>query len=156
MDRRETNRENCEDSDHVNTAEILHMKETEFPKDYMPSEDEPYMNEVMRLSMESVSLLLSPIVPHFSEELWQAMGYRESVLLTPWPSYREDALVKDELVIVVQINGKLRSTFRVDADADETTIKELALSDERIQKFIKDKPIQRIIVVKKKLVNIVI
>ena len=44
MDRRETNRENCEDSDHVNTAEILHMKETEFPKDYMPSEDEPYMN----------------------------------------------------------------------------------------------------------------
>ena len=106
--------------------------------------------------MESVSLLLSPIVPHFAEELWEAMGYRESILLAPWPSYREDALVKDELVIVAQVNGKLRSTFTVDADADETTIRELALSDERIQKFIKDKPIQRVIVVQKKLVNIVI
>ena len=145
-----------EDRFHCNTAISAIMELVNMMYGIDPAEDDSYANDVMRLSMESVSLLLSPIVPHFAEELWEAMGYRESILLAPWPSYREDALVKDELVIVAQVNGKLRSTFTVDADADETTIRELALSDERIQKFIKDKPIQRVIVVQKKLVNIVI
>lgn len=77
-------------------------------------------------------------------------------MLASWPSYREDALVKDELLIVVQVNGKLRSRFNVDVDADDDAIREMALSDERVQKFIDGKPVQKIIVVKKKLVNIVV
>jgi leucyl-tRNA synthetase len=112
--------------------------------------------EVMRLSIESVALLLSPIVPHFAEELWEALGFDTSILLASWPSYREDALVKDELLIVVQVNGKLRSKFNVDADADDGTLKEMALSDERVLKFVDGKPIKKIIVVKGKLVNIVV
>jgi leucyl-tRNA synthetase len=112
--------------------------------------------EVMRLSMESVALLLSPIVPHFAEELWEALGFDTSILLASWPSYREDALIKDELLIVIQVNGKLRSKFYVDADADDDTLKEMALSDERALKFIDGKPIKKIIVVKEKLVNIVV
>jgi len=68
----------------------------------------------------------------------------------------ESALLKDELLIVIQINGKLRSRFHVDVDVDDNTIKELALSDERVQKFINNKTIKKIIVVKKKLVNIVV
>ena len=106
--------------------------------------------------MESVALLLSPIVPHFAEELWEALGFESSVLLASWPSYREDALLKDELLIVAQVNGKLRSRFHVDVDANDDIIKELALSDERVQKFINNKPIKKVIVVKKKLVNIVV
>jgi leucyl-tRNA synthetase len=76
--------------------------------------------------------------------------------LASWPTYREDALLKDQHLIVIQVNGKLRSKFNVDVDADDDTIKALALSDERIQKFIDDKPIKKIIVVKNKLVNIVV
>jgi leucyl-tRNA synthetase len=115
-----------------------------------------FNNEVMRLAMESVVLLLSPIVPHFAEELWEALGFDTSILLASWPSYRKDALVKDELLIVVQVNGKLRSRFQIDADADDDAIKKMALSDERVFKFIDGKSIKKIIVVKKKLVNIVV
>jgi len=111
---------------------------------------------VMRLSMESVALLLSPIVPHFAEELWEVLGFDNSILMASWPSYREDALIKDELLIVVQVNGKLRSKFYVDADADDDTLKEMAFSDERVLKFIDGKPIKKIVVVKGKLVNIVV
>ena len=111
---------------------------------------------VMRFAMESLTLLLSPIVPHFAEELWEALGNQSSVLLAAWPQYREDALETDELLIVVQVNGKLRSRFRVAADTDEPNIREIALKDERIDKFIGGKKIKKVIVVKNKLVNIVI
>ncbi|MBW2568168.1 MAG: leucine--tRNA ligase [Deltaproteobacteria bacterium] len=111
---------------------------------------------VMRFSMESVILLLSPIIPHLAEELWEILGHKSSILLSSWPTFREDALLKDELEIVVQVNGKLRSRFSINADADDDTIKEMALSDERAMKFINGKPVKRVIVVKKKLVNIVV
>jgi leucyl-tRNA synthetase len=111
---------------------------------------------VMRFAMESLTLLLSPIVPHFAEELWEALGHRSSVLLAPWPQYRMDVLKEDELLIVVQVNGKLRSRFQAAMDTGEETIKERALTDERILKYIKGKVIRKVIVVKNKLVNIVV
>jgi leucyl-tRNA synthetase len=110
----------------------------------------------MRLAMETLTLLLSPIVPHFAEELWAQLGHDASVLLSPWPQYREDALVEEERLIVVQVNGKLRSRFQVATDTDEETIKEMALSDERIAKFITAAAVKKVIVVKNKLVNIVV
>jgi len=145
-----------EDRFHFNTAISAVMELVNMMYGIDPVKKSPHVNGVMRLSMESVALLLSPFVPHFAEELREAMGIKDSIMLAPWPSFREDALVKDELVIVVQINGKLRSKFNVDIDADETTLKTLALSDERIQKMIKDKSIKKVIVVKNKLVNIVV
>ncbi len=84
------------------------------------------------------------------------MGNESSILLASWPEYNKEALSKDDFLIVVQVNGKLRSRFNVDADADDNTLKEMALSDERVKKFIKGKPVRKIIVVKKKLVNIVV
>ncbi|MBA3027336.1 MAG: leucine--tRNA ligase [Desulfobacteraceae bacterium] len=117
-----------------------------------PSEKE---KGVLRFAVESAMLLIAPIVPHIAEELWQGMGKQGSVLHAPWPKYRDDALVKEELEIVVQVNGKLRSRFTVSADTDEETIKQLALSDERVAKFLDGKPVKKIIVVKQKLVNIV-
>ncbi len=110
----------------------------------------------MRFAMESLTLLLSPLVPHFAEELYEALGHRSSVLLAPWPGYREDAIEEDEVVIVIQVNGKLRSRFRIATDTDEETIKESALTDERILKFINGKAIRKVILVKNKLVNIVV
>ena len=111
---------------------------------------------VMRFALESAVLLLSPMVPHFAEELWRALGHSQSILLESWPLYREDALSKDELTIVVQVNGKLRARFTTDADTDEEIIKERALADSQVQKFMGGKPIRKMIVVQKKLVNIVV
>ncbi len=111
---------------------------------------------VMKSAMEAAVLLLSPIVPHFAEELWQAMGHETTVLENPWPSYSEDAFVLDEILIVIQVNGKLRGKFTIDATADDEEIKETALANEQVKKFINDKPIKKVVVVKKKLVNIVV
>ncbi len=111
---------------------------------------------VMRFAVETLTLLLSPVVPHFAEEVWEALGNKSSILLAAWPSYREDALEKDELLIVIQVNGKLRSRFNIEVNADDETIKQKALADEKIQKFIAGKEIRKVIVVKHKLVNIVV
>ena len=111
---------------------------------------------VIKRAIETVVLLLSPIVPHIAEELWQLMGNTTSVLLAGWPEYREDALTKDELTIVVQVNGKLRGRFNTDVDTDNSVLKEKALSDENVLKFIDGKDIKKVIVVKNKLVNIVV
>ena len=110
---------------------------------------------VMRFAMESLTLLLAPIVPHFAEELWASLGNTSSVLLAQWPSYVESALEKDELLIVVQVNGKLRAKFSVATDASEETIKQMALDDARVKKFTDAKEIKKVIYVKDKLVNIV-
>ena len=111
---------------------------------------------VMKFTLESAALMLSPIVPHFAEELWESLGHEESILLSPWPSYREDVLVQDDILLVVQVNGKLRSRFNISRNTDEAAIKETALSDERVQKFIGGKPVKKVIIVKNKLVNIVV
>jgi len=145
-----------EDRFHFNTAISVVMELVNMMYTIESINNSPQKAGVMRLATESVVLLLSPLVPHFAEELWEALGNETSVLLEPWPSFRKDALVKDELLIVVQVNGKLRSRFNVNVDADEQTIKKMALADERAQKFMGGKAIKKVIVVQKKLVNIVI
>jgi leucyl-tRNA synthetase len=120
------------------------------------SQNQPQRLAVVRFALESLTLLISPFVPHFAEELWEALGNSGSVLLAPWPSYLEAALEKDELLIVVQVNGKLRSKFSVAVDTDEEIIKQMALEDERVKKFTADKEIKKVVYVKGKLVNIVV
>ncbi|MDX1708359.1 MAG: class I tRNA ligase family protein [Desulfobacterales bacterium] len=111
---------------------------------------------VMRLAIESVTLLMAPIVPHFAEELWEALGNTSSILLAPWPTYQDAALEKDDVLIVIQVNGKLRSKFSVATDTAEETIKQQALEDPRIQKFTEGQTVKKVIYVKHKLVNIVV
>jgi leucyl-tRNA synthetase len=145
-----------EDRFHFNTAISAIMELFNTMSAIELQKDDPQQAAVMRFAVETLGLLLSPIVPHFAEELWEALGYKSSILLAPWPSYREEALEKDELLIVIQVNGKLRSRFNIDVDADDETIKHKALADEKVQKFIAGKEIKKVIVVKHKLVNIVI
>jgi leucyl-tRNA synthetase len=111
---------------------------------------------VLRLAIEAVIVLLSPIVPHLAEELWEALGNSGSVLEVPWPTYREEAIAEDEILIVVQVNGKVRSRFHISVDADEEEMKAVALADDRIVARIAGRPVKRVIVVQKKLVNIVV
>jgi leucyl-tRNA synthetase len=145
-----------EDRFHFNTAISAVMELFNTMSGIDLQKDDGECLPVMRHAMESLALLLAPIVPHFAEELWEALGHQSSILLTPWPVYREDALEKDELLIVIQVNGKLRSRFQVGTDTGEETIKQMALEDERVQKFIDGKAIKKVIVVKNKLVNIVV
>jgi leucyl-tRNA synthetase len=145
-----------EDRYHFNTAISAIMELYNVMSDIHATDDNPQHRQVMRHAMESLTLLLSPIVPHFTEELWQALGNTASVLLEQWPSYLDEAFEKDELVIVVQVNGKLRNKFFVATDASQETIKERALADERVQKFTDGKKIRKVIYVKDKLVNIVV
>nr|MBC8247368.1 leucine--tRNA ligase [Deltaproteobacteria bacterium] len=145
-----------EDRFHFNTAISAIMELVNACYGIDGTQDDPLEPQVKRFTLEAMVLLLSPIIPHLSEELWEALGQKESILLAPWPTYREDALAKDDLLIVIQVNGKLRSRFTVSPDADEETLKSMAMEDERIQKFIHGKPIKKVIVVKEKLVNIVI
>jgi len=110
---------------------------------------------VVKFALESAVLLLSPMVPHFSEEIWETMGKEPGIINASWPEYRPDALSKNELTIVTQVNGKLRSKFTVAAGTDSEEIKATALSDDKIKPFIQGKQIKKVIVVKNRLANIV-
>jgi leucyl-tRNA synthetase len=111
----------------------------------------------MRFAVETAVLLLSPIVPHAAQELWESLGFAADDLPNvPWPEFKEDALAADTILVVVQVNGKLRSRFTIDANADDTAIKEKALADENVSRFTEGKAIKKVIVVKKQLVNIVV
>jgi leucyl-tRNA synthetase len=112
---------------------------------------------VMRFSVESVVLLLSPVVPHITEELWEILGNEAGRLSSAWwPLYRPEAMVSDTRLMVVQVNGKLRGRFEIAADAPEDAIKEAALADENVQRFTQGRAIRKVIVVKDRLVNVVV
>jgi leucyl-tRNA synthetase len=126
--------------------------DTEMPATDAASEKD----RVMRFALENVVLLLAPLVPHFCEEIWHAMGQGESVIKIAWPVHDEAALVKAETTIVVQVNGKLRGRFRAPVDASQEALREAALGEEKVAKFTTGKTIRKVIVVPNKLVNIVI
>ena len=145
-----------EDRFHFNTAISAVMELVNQLSNLNVDTNDPKADGVVRHAVESAILLLSPIVPHFSEEIWQYLGHEQSILLSPWPRFLDEALVKDEVTIVAQVNGKLRSRLNVALDTDEETIKKLAMEDERVLKFIDGKTIRKVIVVPNKLVNIVV
>jgi len=112
---------------------------------------------VFNQAVRTVVLLLAPLTPHMCEELWQVMGGREeSVSRIPWPGYEESALEKEAVLMVIQINGKLRSKLEVPVDIAENELRALVLADENIQRHLDGKEVRKFIVVPQKLVNIVV
>ncbi len=145
-----------EDRFHFNTAISAVMELINVFSGFAPAQPSSADRAVIRLALERTTLLLAPIVPHMAEELWHALGCEGSVLQADWPAYSESALSRDELTIVVQVNGKLRSRLTVPAGTDRETIEKEALADERALKFIAGKTVRKVIVVPQKLVNIVV
>ncbi|HSB03647.1 MAG TPA: leucine--tRNA ligase [Thermodesulfobacteriota bacterium] len=141
---------------HFNTAisAIMELVNEIYLLDVKDREDEVSLR-VMREATEAAVLLLSPFVPHFAEELWEVLGGKESILERPWPDYDREAVVEDEILIVIQVNGKLRDRIMVPASYQEKEIKDWALKSERIQRLVEGKQIVRMIFVPQKLVNIV-
>ena len=106
--------------------------------------------------LSHIVLMLSPIIPHVCDALWQALGYTSDLIQEPWPDFDDAALVLDEVGMVVQVNGKLRAKITVAVSDTKESIEKTALAEENVKKYIDNKPVRKVIVVPKKLVNIVI
>ncbi|MBN1850892.1 MAG: leucine--tRNA ligase [Deltaproteobacteria bacterium] len=147
-----------EDRFHFNTAISAVMELINDVTRYLNSDQA--MNDqawsVIREAVEATILLLSPVVPHITEELWQMLGNHSSTLMSPWPRYQEEALQVEKILLVVQVNGKVRSRIEIPASYSDKEIETAALKDDRVLKFVGDQKIKKVIVVKKKLVNVVI
>jgi leucyl-tRNA synthetase len=121
-----------------------------------PAMDDKIALAVVREALEAAVLLLAPIVPHMTEELWQMLGHNTSVADVAWPEFDAAVASEEAMTIVVQINGKLRSRMTVPKDEDAEKIKADALADEKIVTLLKSVKILKVIYVPKKLVNIVV
>lgn len=101
-------------------------------------------------------IMLSPIAPHFCEELWEILGYNESIFKAPWPKFNPELLIEENVELVIQVNGKLRSKIEVPRNIAEDKLKELVLKDEKLISWFEGKSPKKIIIVPQKLINIVI
>ena len=110
---------------------------------------------LVREGVGIVLRLLAPIAPHVTHHLWRELGFGDDILGADWPRVDESALRQDSIEYVLQVNGKLRGSIRVPADADKAAVEAAALASEPVQKFVGDAPVRKVIVVPGKLVNVV-
>jgi leucyl-tRNA synthetase len=109
-----------------------------------------------RHTIESYLLLLAPMAPHMTEEIWHALGRERSIHTESWPAY-DPALARDELVtIVAQVNGKVRDKFDVAAGSSEQSVRELAFASANVQRHVEGRAVRKVVYVKDKLLNIVV
>ena len=141
---------------HFNTAisAIMELVNEMYVSKVKDQEDD-VSKGVMAEAMEALLLLLSPFVPHFAEEIWNGLGKTEFVLNQSWPPYDPEVVREEEVLIVVQVNGKLRDRILVPASFGEEEVKAAALKAEKVQKLIEGKQVRNVVLVPQKLVNIV-
>ena len=111
---------------------------------------------IVRESFDALILLLSPFAPHIAEEMWSLLGHKTSIVQVEWPVFNKDFTTTEKLLIVVQLNGKVRQRITVSSSSSQEDIKSLALNDSKIKEQIKGQEIKKVIVVPGKLVNIVV
>ncbi len=151
--------DDIEDRFHFNTAisaimelvNALHAFETES----LDRVGQGERRALLREAVETVVLLLAPFAPHISEELWSRLGDQGSVFRRPWPTADPAAMTREELLIVVQVDGRVRSRLTVEAGIAEEALKAQALADQRVQTWLRAREVERVVVVPGRLVNIV-
>ena len=111
---------------------------------------------LIKEGVETMIVLLAPFVPHVTHELWEQLGHRESLDQVRWPAYSEEALEEEKLLIVVQVNGKVRGKITVSADTPREQIESQAIADPRVAAFLNGQKVRRTIYVPRRLVNIVV
>ncbi|OED35490.1 leucine--tRNA ligase [Chromatiales bacterium (ex Bugula neritina AB1)] len=111
---------------------------------------------IVKEALEAAVLMLAPVIPHVCHELWKSLGNQQAVVDTDWPVLDELALVRSELELVVQVNGKLRSKITIASGASKADCETAALADANIQRHTDGKTVRKVIVVPEKLVNIVV
>ena len=113
-------------------------------------------NKIPRDFLKILTLLMSPLAPHMTEEIWQLLGHNESIARAPWPEFDPKWVQLNEVLVVVQVNGKLRDRVTVPRDMPEEALKELVLSSETIKERLAGAAPKKVIVVPNKLVSIVV
>ena len=116
----------------------------------------PAARGLMQEAMESIVLLLSPVVPHICHALWRELKPGTELLDQPWPQADNAALVQDEIELIVQVNGKLRGKISVGRDTRAEVIERLALENDQAQKFVGNQQVKKVVIVPGRLVNIVV
>jgi leucyl-tRNA synthetase len=144
-----------EDRFHFNTAISAVMELVNEIGKYLGNKGEKDWS-VVKEAMETTVVLLSPVVPHITEELWHMLEREESLLNVRWPSYSDRALEVESRLVVLQVNGKVRDRIEVPAGYSEKEIEAEALKSQKVQNFVAGKPIKKVIVVQDKLVNVVV
>jgi leucyl-tRNA synthetase len=150
--------EDIEDRFHFNTAIAAVMELVNETARLLGKEpvDHDQTWPVLRTALEATLVLLSPVVPHIAEELWERLGHSRALYEVSWAQYREEALEQEKKLVVLQVNGKVRSRIEVPSSHSKDAIEAAALADERVRRFIGEKPIKKVIVVGQKLVNMVV
>ena len=115
-----------------------------------------YDTKPSRGDMKALLMLLSPFAPHFAEELWELQGFEGYAMAQPWPAWDEAKMVEATKELAIQLNGKVRSTVTVPADAEDDAVVEAAKADPKVQKALESMELVRTIVVKNKLVNLIL
>ena len=149
--------ENIQSRYHFNTAisAIMELVNLLYPlAETVP--DEQTALAVLRGSLKNLVLLLSPFAPHICEEMWEGLGKNRSILCETWPKYDPQVAQEEEVLIVIQVNGKVRSRISVRSEIEEEELKEIVLSDRRIRELTKDRMIKKMVVVPQRLVNVVV
>ncbi len=116
----------------------------------------PQSATVLREAIEALVVMLSPFAPHTAEELWEMTGHAGGLDRTSWPSFDQAVAKADEIVVVVQVNGKVRSRITAAADAPESELRERALAEPAVRQHIEGKTVKSVVVVKGKLINVVV
>ncbi|MFZ3123417.1 MAG: leucine--tRNA ligase [Thermodesulfovibrionales bacterium] len=139
---------------HFNTAIAALMELVNDLSSFDPKTQDDW--KAFRFSTETLLLLLSPFSPHISEELWESMGNKKSILEQKWPSWDENIAKEEEIELVIQINGKVKAKIMIPAGLSDDEVRKKALAEPKIQEITKGKALKKVFIVKGKLVNIVI
>jgi leucyl-tRNA synthetase len=122
----------------------------------LPEREPPEKKRALKKALETILVLLSPFAPHISEELWRRLGHRSSIFEEPWPTYDPRAIAEDSVLMVVQVDGRVRHRIYVAASSTEEEIKAAVLSNDRVKGLLAGKQVKRIVLVPNKLMNIVL
>ena len=139
-----------------NTAIAASMELLNATTRFLESNTDETNQAVVHEALESVILILAPIVPHFCHALWNHLGHEGAVMDANWPQVDEAALVQDSILIVLQVNGKLRDKIEVAKDIAKEELEQAALASEAVQRFCEGKTVRKVIVVPGRLVNVVV
>jgi len=138
---------------HFNKAVARSRELTNALEKFKPSND--VEKAVFAEGIRTALTLLNPMIPHITEELWSAIGEKESLCTITWPEAKKELLLDDKVTVAVQVNGKLRATLDLQKDVDEELAKETALSEDAVKSAIGDKQVKKIIVVPNRIINVV-
>ncbi|TRZ77340.1 leucine--tRNA ligase [bacterium] len=112
--------------------------------------------EIDKDDYEKLLIVLAPFAPHMAEELFQKLGNKESIFLQEWTKYNEKIIKDEKIKLPIQVNGKVRDIIEVDVDMSEDEIKEMALKSEKLQKWVRDEEIKKVMYIKNKMVSVIV